>query len=244
MKLSIIVTYHRTLELTKQLLDVLMPQLTEETEVIVIDDDVNTYELDSYIRDNVKVIHHEKNSGCAGIPRNTGLDNKTRGIPFVFIDGDDLIPTNYVEKTLNKIKSSIFNYCLFSWKYIGTRTNEVIIHDNPPNWNHCVWNCIYQDTDERFSTTLKVGEDYDFNVRVRKGVKENIIDILYFYRDGLIGSLSREGDKEGVEKMKKNIETSVTEAEAEAIYGESLMPVPEQLPEVTESTEEKKGEEK
>lgn len=33
-------------------------------------------------------------------------------------------------------------------------------------------------------------EDYDFNIRVRKGKKENILDMIYFYRNGRQDSLS------------------------------------------------------
>ena len=36
---------------------------------------------------------------------------------------------------------------------------------------------------------MKIAEDYDFNARVRKGKKENIIDILYFYNDNRKDSL-------------------------------------------------------
>ena len=113
MKLSIIVPYHNTLELTKKLLEVLIPQLTSECELIIIDDDVSTYELDKYKKDNIKVIHHEQNSGGASKPRNTGLDNAT-GEYITFIDSDDLVSNDYVEKILNKIKSDNFDYCFFS----------------------------------------------------------------------------------------------------------------------------------
>jgi glycosyltransferase involved in cell wall biosynthesis len=193
MILSIIIPYHATLELTKQLLGVLIPQLTEECELIIVDDDVTTFELDKYACSNVKVIHHDKNSGCAGKPRNTGLDNKTKGTRFTLIDSDDLVSHNYIEMILNKIKTEEFNYCLFSWQFNGVRKDKVIIKDNPPSWNCCSWNCIYEDTEERFDETMKIGEDYDFNLRTRKGKKANIEDVLYFYNDCREGSLMNEG---------------------------------------------------
>ena len=37
--------------------------------------------------------------------------------------------------------------------------------------------------------TLKIGEDYYFNEKVRKGKKENILDILYFYNENREGSI-------------------------------------------------------
>ena len=72
-KLSIIIPFHKTLKECKELLAVLIPQLTKECELCIVDDDVNTLELDKYKSNNVNVIHHLKNSGCAGKPRNTGL---------------------------------------------------------------------------------------------------------------------------------------------------------------------------
>ena len=37
---------------------------------------------------------------------------------------------------------------------------------------------------------MRIAEDYDFNVRVRKGKKANIEQVLYFYNDSREGSLS------------------------------------------------------
>lgn len=192
MKLSVIIPYHNTLELTKELLNVLIPQLTNECELIIVDDDVNTVELDKYISNNVKVIHHDINSGCAGKPRNTGLDNAI-GEYITFIDSDDLISGNYIEKILTKIKDNDFNFCFFSWKFIGQNHDEVIITDYPPQWNCSVWNCIYKREtigDNRFNETMRIAEDYDFNVRVRKGKKANIEQVLYFYNDSRKGSIT------------------------------------------------------
>ena len=41
MQLSIITSYYKTLEYTKKLADVLIPQLTKETEWIIVDDGCN-----------------------------------------------------------------------------------------------------------------------------------------------------------------------------------------------------------
>jgi len=186
MILSIIIPFHDTILETEELLKVLIPQLTNECELIIVDDDVNTYELDNYKSDRIKVIHHKLNSGCAGVPRNTGLDN-AQGQYITFIDSDDMVTADYVEKILNKINNSNFDYCLFSWRY--KTGQKVIIKDNPPSWNTSVWNCIYKNTEERFNTD-RIAEDYDFNLRTRKGKKENIEDILYIYNFGREGSIT------------------------------------------------------
>lgn len=192
MKLSIIIPYHEPLDLTLQLLDVLIPQLTNECELCIVDDDVNTYKLDEYKSDRVKVIHHEENSGVAGKPRNTGIDN-TIGEYISFIDSDDLVSNDFVSKIIDKINASPFDYCFYSWKFNGVKKDDVIIEDMPPWWNSGVVNCVYSRKaigNERFNEEMKKAEDKDFNERVRKGKKENIIDIIYFYLDNRKGSLT------------------------------------------------------
>jgi glycosyltransferase involved in cell wall biosynthesis len=189
MKLSIIIPYHNTIELTKTLLAVLTPQLTNECELCIVDDDVNTHELDKYKNSNVQIIHHKKNSGCAGKPRNTGIDN-TKGKYIAFIDSDDMISNDYIKIIIDKINTKEFDYCYMSWQYNGS--TKVIITDQPPKDNNCVWNCIYKRETigkERFNEQMKIAEDYDFNIRVRKGVKENITEVLYSYNNAREGSL-------------------------------------------------------
>lgn len=63
MKLSIIIPYHDSLEYLEELLDVLIPQLNDDCELIIVDDDVDTYELYMYEQYNVRVINHDNNSG-------------------------------------------------------------------------------------------------------------------------------------------------------------------------------------
>ncbi len=186
MKLSIIIPYHNTYELTKKLLSVLVPQLTEEEEVIIIND----FDDIDFNSSDMRTIFIESN-GTASKPRNVGLDN-AKGQYITFIDSDDMVSKDYINKILNKIESSDFDYCFFSWQFNGLRKDKVIIEDNPPSWNCSVWNCIYKREtigNERFNTSMKIAEDYDFNIRVRKGKKENITDILYFYNDNRKDSL-------------------------------------------------------
>ena len=65
MKLSIIIPYHNTYELTRKLLSVLVPQLTEEVEVIIIND---CDEID-FNSSDMRTIFIESN-GTASKPRN------------------------------------------------------------------------------------------------------------------------------------------------------------------------------
>ncbi len=192
MLLTIITPYYKTLDYTLELSKKLIPQLTDEVEWIIIDDGCNEKELDNL---GVRVIHLENNSGNASIPRNIGLDN-ANGKYISFIDSDDLVSSDYVYKILDKIKTSDFDYCYMSWK---SQDNLYIIEDLPPEWNVCVWNCVYKKEtigETRFDPKCNLGEDKEFNLLVRKGKKENIVDIMYYYNWKRPDSLSthyREG---------------------------------------------------
>ena len=192
MKLSIITPYHDTLKYFKELAKVLIPQLNNEVEWIIVDDGSNEVTLDIL---NAKVIHLKENSGNASIPRNIGLDN-AEGEYIAFIDSDDLVVPNYIDIILNKINTSDFDYCYISWE---SKYGKRIIEDEPEKWNTCVWNCIYKKDligNKRFNPEFNIGEDKRFNDIVRKGKKENIKEILYFYnanRENSLTSSYRDG---------------------------------------------------
>ena len=123
MKLSIIIPYYKTLDLTKELLEVLIPQLNSYCELIIIDDGCKELELDYYKKFiNVSVIH--KANGGVSSARNVGLD-KYKGDYAVFVDSDDMVPKYYIDKALEKINNEIFDYCLFSWRCCGKVSEEL-----------------------------------------------------------------------------------------------------------------------
>lgn len=187
MKLSIIIPYYKTYDYTVKLLDNLTKQLTDEVEVILIDDGCNEKRLETY---PIRVIHQE--NGGVSSARNKGLD-EAKGEYITFIDSDDNVSEDYVEKILDKIKTSEFDYCLFSWKAEGKLKGEYIIKDEPPSWNTSVWNCIYKKDligKTRFNKIKQISEDTDFNTAVRKGKKDNLLDILYIYNSGREDSLT------------------------------------------------------
>lgn len=185
-KLSIIIPYYNRPEYIKKLMDKLSTQLTDEVEVIIVDDCSPTP------LDYPNVIRLEENSGGASIPRNIGLDN-AKGKYIVFIDSDDLVSDDYIQTILNKTKEE-WDYCYISWK---GKSNRIIIENEPPKWNCCVWNCIYKREligNERFKPELKMAEDYDFNNRVRKGKRANITKIIYYYNEDTPNSLTKQGE--------------------------------------------------
>ena len=185
--LSIITPYYNALPYIRKLNKVLSPQLTNNVEWIIIDDGCNEKELDGF---KAKVIHLEENSGGASVPRNAGLD-VARGKYIAFIDSDDLVSDKYVNIILNNTTKG-YDYFYISW---STKTNYVIIKDNPPSWNCSVWNCVYKKEligDNRFDPALKKAEDYVFNKAVRKGHKGNVVDVLYYYNAETPNSLTKQ----------------------------------------------------
>ena len=177
--LDIIIPYYNTPQQTHKLMAKLESQLNERVRVIIIDDGCNEKMLDLF---NATVIHLPENSGGASVPRNIGLDNSTADY-VTFIDSDDIVESDYVDTILAKIDSEDFDYCYFSWQ---SPYYVIRITDEPPDWNCCVWDCVYKRAtigDERFNPELKIAEDYDFNKRVKKGKKANIDRILYCYND-------------------------------------------------------------
>lgn len=192
-ELSIIIPYYKTLELTKKLLDMLVPQLNNKVEVILVDDGCNELELDKY---PIRVIH--QNNGGVSSARNTGL-NYANGKYIAFIDSDDMVSVDYVEKILVKDKK---DYCYISWK---SKKTTVIIEKEPPEWNQSVWNCVFKREligNKRFRETLQYGEDMDFGFKVKKGQRTNITDILYYYNDSRENSLTDLYSKGKIEKEK------------------------------------------
>ena len=186
--LSIIIpTYNRN-EYIVKLLDKLHSQIQNNVEVIVVDDHSDIPLEKSWF----KYIYLDNNSGGASIPRNIGLDN-ANGKYICFIDSDDLVSDDYIQTILNKTKEE-WDYCYISWK---GKTNRIIIENEPPKWNCCVWNCIYKKDligNERFKSELKIAEDYDFNNRVRKGKRANITKIIYYYNEDTPNSLTKQGE--------------------------------------------------
>lgn len=190
MILSIIIpTYNRNEKLIK-LLQALQLQMQDGVEVIVVDDHSDK-SLKIEFPNWLKYIYLEENSGGASKPRNVGLD-LAQGKYITFIDSDDMVKPHYIKTILAKTKEE-WDYCYFSWE---CNTHKVIIRNEPPSWNCCVWNCIYKKEligNTRFRLDLKIAEDYYFNEAVKKGKRANILDVLYYYEEFSPDSLVNAG---------------------------------------------------
>ena len=211
-KLSIIIPAYNAEPYLTELIERLAVQMREGVEVIVIDDGSEkrvTAKL-AYLADWLR-IYRQKNKG-AGAARNRGID-RAKGEYIAFIDADDLVSVNYIEKILEKCEH-VFDVCEMSWKSLNSQgvqfdyklKNET---DRLPNCSSCmrVFRREYIG-DTRFTEIKDATEDEDFSRRLGYLESDNdfrrevITDYMYFYRTYVPNSQSKEF-KDGKRKTKR-----------------------------------------
>ena len=114
MILSIIIPCYNAEPYIHELLDTLAPQITDEVEVILVDD--GSEKPIKTKHKYVKVIR-KQNGGCA-TARNRGLD-EAAGDYVQFLDADDLVPEYFIKRLLLKIEESAADVIDFSWKSLS-----------------------------------------------------------------------------------------------------------------------------
>lgn len=181
-KLSIIIPYFETFELTEKLLQKLDEQMQDEVEVILIDDGCNETRFKKY--KNVKIIH-KGNEGVAKT-RNLGI-YEARGKYISFIDCDDIVSDNYISTLINAINSYDTDIINFNWYDMTTKEE----HRKPHNY--APWKAIYKkETMPIFREDMQYGhEDVPFQEELESG-KYSITyldKLLYFYNSNRQGSL-------------------------------------------------------
>ena len=183
-KLSIVIAYYECYEYTKKLLEILIPQLMEETEVILIDDGCNEMKLD-YYKDKINIIHLKENHG-GGFACNTGIE-KANGQYIGFIDADDYVSEDYIETLLDAIDNKPADVIYMDWQ--DTATGEIITRPD----NYAPWKAIYnRNIIPRFCAENRFHFDVDFYDELkRKGFTRSDTDkLLYFYNSNREGNLS------------------------------------------------------
>jgi glycosyltransferase involved in cell wall biosynthesis len=121
-KLSIIIPVFGVAKYIKDCLDSLIPQVTDQVEIIFIDDgslDDSLKILTDYIQNGYEhlnniVILQQSNSGQSAA-RNYGL-SVAKGDFFAFIDPDDFVLDNYIQIILNEINEQDFDILHFNCK--------------------------------------------------------------------------------------------------------------------------------
>ena len=189
-RLTIVIPAYNAEPYLSELLDCLAPQITDEVEVIVIDDGSRQQVKTDYKW--CKVIRQE-NQGV-GSARNLGID-KAQGEYVSFIDADDLVSKDFVSKILEKTKSHKYEVLEFSWKSLTTKMwnithkleNDKNRLPNPSVCTRAFKRSFIGKT--RFNIKKDSTEDEDFSRKMgylghEKDIDVGVIpDFMYYYRD-------------------------------------------------------------
>lgn len=187
-KLSILIPYYKTYELTLDLLKVLIPQLTDEVEVYLIDDGCHEKRLNVYI-DKINIIHL-KNNGGNSLALNTGI-KLSRGKYVGVIDSDDLITGDYIETILNAIDNTDCDLIDIDW--MDMHNGAVIQRPS----NYAPWRSLYRrEIMPFFDETIRHANDVPFREVLDENNKTHyyVDKVLYLYNSNRVGSLTWERD--------------------------------------------------
>ena len=210
MRLSIIIPYYNTQTETSELLELLLPQTNEETEIILVDDGSEK----PYIFDEMfgveRVKYIKKKNGGVSSARNRGL-KEAKGEYIVFIDSDDLVSSCYIEMIFEAIETNP-DTVYISWRSIDRKLGKIIMSEkdefNP--WNRCVWNRVFKAEyikGLKFDESKQIAEDDDFLNKLPPTTNKTYISMpIYFYRAGREGSLTNRAKKG---EFKPRIKTQV-----------------------------------
>lgn len=188
-KLSIVIPYYKCYEYTKKLLNILIPQLTDETEVVLIDDGCNETKLDEY-KDKINITHLKENKG-GGYACNKGIE-LSKGRYVGFIDADDYVSNDYIESLIWAINDNPTDVIYLDWQ--DTFTGAIIKRPD----NYAPWKAIYKkEIMPRFCESHKYHFDVAFYDELkRKGFNRSYVDkLLYFYNSVRPGNLSERNAK-------------------------------------------------
>ena len=184
-KLSIIIPYYNTYDLTVKLLKQLEIQKTDEVEIILVDDGCNEVRFDEY--DFIKVIHNETNLNA---PRSWNIGIKASvGKYIAFIDSDDMIMPFYIEELIKAIDENLADEIMFGW--YDMRHNS--IYTKPTNV--AIWKAIYR---REFCPKFREEWTYRSDVPFQRDLnglphtKHLLNKVLYLYNSGRVGGLTWE----------------------------------------------------
>ena len=213
-KVSIIIpVYNTQKEYLKECIESIVLQTYKNIEIFLIDDG-SCVEIAEYLntfqeRYNIVRVVHKRNEGVA-IARNTGLEMAS-GDWIMFVDSDDIIPRESVEKLMKKNTSDIIlGKTCFQWydsRKIGDNEFDSLIKETDVNKlkrmlirnillckcesssTTAIWSKIYSkkflvENHIKFEKDLSLGEDAIFNLNAYSAAKDiTFIDnVVYEYR--------------------------------------------------------------
>lgn len=240
---SVIIPVYNAEKVLPKTINSVVQQTISNIEIILIDDGSTDDSLDvcrqAAALDSRICVYSQENAGPSAA-RNTGLQY-AHGQFVVFQDSDDIVPSNRIKILLNEQQRENFDlvvgnflqiisgksmaqrikaHCYFS--HSDLLADDELIRDRQMFY---IWNKLYRRkiiSDNRllFNTSMRMGEDYDFNLRYLCYVNRfSAIDkIVYQYlMDN--SSLTREFRKNDYESRKITIHDYIR------LYLDSNIPV-------------------
>ena len=190
-RLSIIIPCYNAEPYIYELLDTLTPQITEEVEILIIDDgSTNPVECDI---EGVKVYRQE--NGGVSKARNKGID-VAKGEIISFIDADDLVSPNYVSYIIGRADEE-WDYMDLSWKSLENNNfNYKLFSDSDSLPNPSACTRAFRRSfvgDVRFPEKKDAAEDEHFtrHLQIRKAKHICATEMMYFYRMGTPDSTTK-----------------------------------------------------
>jgi glycosyltransferase involved in cell wall biosynthesis len=210
--ISVIVACHNKENFLTELLQSVAHQTRKPAELIVVHDDCDS--IASY--DGVTTVFQRPHSGVAKI-RDIGFSISKCPI-VLFLDGDDIISPDYIEKALVKIDQGydvVYSDLLMWYEYgvVDYKIDNRLVEINSVNpktmmeYNKLIVSCpmkreVYESVGG--FKEMPVFEDYDFWIKVMvKGYKFGKFESLFWYRQSF-GTRNRQ-DKEIRQEMYKKI---------------------------------------
>lgn len=237
---SIIVPVYNVEKYLKKCLDSLVKQSYSNIEIIIVNDgslDDSKAIIKKYYQKYPQLIKsYEKENGGLSDARNYGL-KKAQGKYLTFIDSDDYIASDYIEKMYKAIKKNnsdvvICNYYTVKDKqkkieknYIPNQVGNLAIDKNQLFNSWAVWNKMFsqkiiKDNNLLFSKGV-IYEDMRFTLKVLlKANKISYVDeALYYYiyrQNSIMNSQNLEKNKD----ILKGFEDIISYYQKENAYGE------------------------
>lgn len=221
--ISIIIPVYNAEQFIAETIDAILCQSYSDFEIIAIDDGSSdsSYEILRKLctKDERVKVFHQSNAGVSAA-RNAGL-SLAQGEYICFVDSDDIVETDYLEKMYCAIENSDLVICGFKRRNLITNN---IVSKLPPVINlsegcsakkfisdlkfedkgivlNYLWNKLFDkkiicDANLKFDERLSLGEDFVFNCEYIKRCKiiSTVQASLYIYIKRPIGSLTTKFD--------------------------------------------------
>ena len=194
-KVSVIIPMHNAEKTIKRALDSLMNQSYANIEVVVVNNNSTDKSINiakTYLNKLELKLLNEKNSGPS-YARNNGIENSS-GEYIMFLDADDYFEKDMVYEMVSAVKNNDLVCCNKYKVNNQKKTFEKFQNESIKSYGYIglleymqkhavfntVWNKIYKKSiiiknKIRFNTSMKVSEDYNFNIDYYRYVKSAVV---------------------------------------------------------------------